>query len=233
MLDFIKKVFNFINGLNPTVKTIIIMGLLFWCTQVCLVNQSRLFITDYIESVEYNNRKSEEYSLKVSPKIKRQVENIRNNDTDASNVLLLSFHNTKKSLQGFSYMYLTALTDSPRGIDDESCLDIWTNLPYLQFSDEVEKIRRASYLRIDSLESAKEKFPQLYKKLRLSGACAAALYPIEGIDSEGSIEPVGMIVVMYDEPKRYYLGYYNECIAPYIQVLSTLLNYNTMYKNKQ
>ena len=81
-------------------------------------------------------------------------------------------------------MYLTALTDSPRGIDDESCLDIWTNLPYLQFSDEVEKIRRASYLRIDSLESAKEKFPQLYKKLRLSGACAAALYPIEGIDSE-------------------------------------------------
>ena len=107
------------------------------------------------------------------------------------------------------------------------------NLPYLQFSDEVEKIRRASYLRIDSLESAKEKFPQLYKKLRLSGACAAALYPIEGINSEGSIEPVGMIVVMYDEPKRYYLGYYNECIAPYIQVLSTLLNYNTMYKNKQ
>ena len=67
------------------------MGLLFWCTQVCLVNQSRLFITDYIESVEYNNRKSEEYSLKVSPKIRKQVENIRNKDTDASNVLLLFF----------------------------------------------------------------------------------------------------------------------------------------------
>ena len=208
------------------------MGLLFWCTQVCLINQSKLFITDYIESVEYNNRKSEEYSLKVSPKIKRQVESIKNKDEDASNVLLLSFHNTKKSLQGFSYMYLTALTDSPRGIDDESCIELWTNLPYLQFTDEVERIRRASYLRIDSMESAKERFPQLYKKLKLSGAYAAGFYPIEGIDSEGNIAPVGMIIVMYNKPKHYYLGYYNECIAPYIQILSTLLNYNTTYRNK-
>nr|DAN43724.1 MAG TPA: hypothetical protein [Caudoviricetes sp.] len=232
MLDFIKKVFKFIDGINPTIKTIIIMALLFWCTQVCLVNQSRIFITDYVESVEYNNRKSEEYSLRTSPKIKRQIENIKNKDADASNVLLLSFHNTKKSLQGFSYMYLTALTDSPRGIDDESCVDIWTNLPYLQFTDEVEKIRRAGYLRIDSIEAIKDKFPQIYKKLRLSGVHSAAFYPIEGMDTEGNIAPIGMIVVMYNKQKNYYLGYYNECISPSIQILSTLLNYNTTAKNK-
>ena len=45
--------------------------------------------------------------------------------------------------------------------------------------------------------------------------------------------PDGIAIFDYYESGRVDLGYYNECIAPYIQVLSTLLNYNTTYKNKQ
>ena len=90
MLDFFKKVFNYIDKINPTIKTVIIVALLFWCTQICLVNQGKVFITDYIESVEYSNRKAEEYSIKMSPKIKQQIENIKNKDSDATNVILIS-----------------------------------------------------------------------------------------------------------------------------------------------
>lgn len=230
MLDFIKKAYGYVDKLNPTIKTIIIIGLLFWCTQLCLINQGKVFITDYIESVEYNNRKAEEYSLRNSPKIKREIEKVKIKDADASNVILLSFHNTKKSLQGFSYMYVTALTDSPRSIEDESCVEAWNNLPYIQFSDEIEKIRREGYLRIDSIESIKTAFPQMFKKLKLLGVHSAAFYPIEGEDSEGNLMPTGMLLICYNEPKEYYLGYYNKCISPSIQLLSTILNYNTAVK---
>lgn len=231
MLDFFKKVFSYIDKINPTVKTIIIVALLFWCTQVCLVNQGKVFITDYIESVEYSNRKAEEYSIKMSPKIKQQIENIKNKDADATNVILISLHNTKKSLQGFSYMFLTALTDSPTGLAD-SYTGLWSDLPYLQYSDEVGKIRRLGFLRTDSIGFLKEDFPQFYKKLRQCEAHAAAIYPIDGIDSDGATAPIGLIVVLYDKPKQYYLGYYNTCIAPSTQILSTLLNYNTTINKK-
>ncbi len=231
MLDFFKKVFSYIDKINPTVKTIIIVALLFWCTQVCLVNQGKVFITDYIESVEYSNRKAEEYSIKMSPKIKQQIENIKNKDADATNVILISFHNTKKSLQGFSYMFLTALTDSPAGLAD-SYTGLWSDLPYLQYSDEVGKIRRLGFLRTDSIGFLKEDFPQFYKKLRQCEAHAAAIYLIDGIDSDGATAPIGLIVVLYDKPKQYYLGYYNTCIAPSTQILSTLLNYNATINKK-
>lgn len=231
MLDFIKKVFDYVDKINPTFKTIIIVALLFWCTQVCLVNQGKVFITDYIESVEYNNKKAEEYSLKIAPRIRQQIESIMNKDMDASNVLLLSFHNTKKSLQGFSYMYVTALAEALRGLDGD-CIDMWKDLPYLQYGSEIDKIRRLRYLRADSIESLQSDFPQIYKRLRMCNAEAAAIYPMEGIDSEGEEVPIGLIIVIYDKPKQYYLGYYNTCIAQPIQILSTLLNYNTTVKQK-
>ena len=229
MLDFLKKVFGYIDTINPTIKTIIIMGLLFWCTQVCLVNQGEVFIQDYVESVEYNNRKAEEYSLKMSPKIKQQIENIKNKDADATNVILLSFHNTKKSLQGFSYMYITAIVDAPRGLSDDY-LPIWKDLPYLQYSNEVDKIRRMGYLKTDTLNSIKYDFPQFFKKLKQCEAISTAIYPIDGLDLDGNTAPMGLIVVLYDKPKQYYLGYYDTCIAPSTQVLSTLLNYNAIVK---
>jgi len=50
--------------------------------------------------------------------------------------------------------------------------------------------------------------PKLYRKLKLSGAKSAAFYTIEGMRS-----PIGMIVVLYDHPKEYHLGYYMEVIS--------------------
>lgn len=223
MVDFIKRCFNFINEINPTVKTIIIMALLVWCTRVCLVKQGEVFVQNYIETVAHDTKKAEEYSLQMAPQIRQQIDRIQRQDTDATNVLLLSFHNTKKSLQGFSYMYLTALTEAPRGIDNDGCIEMWYNLPYIQYEDELTRIRRAGYLRIDSIENIKNLFPNLYKKLRQSGVNSAAFYPIEGMES-----PVGLVLVTYDKPKKYYLGYYNVCISPSIQVLSTILNYETV-----
>lgn len=50
--------------------------------------------------------------------------------------------------------------------------------------------------------------PKIYRRLKMSGAKAAAFYTIEGVKN-----PIGMIVVLYNTPKTYYVGYYPEVVA--------------------
>ena len=78
---------------------------------------------------------------------------------------------------------------------------------------------------MDTIENYYRTFPNLAALLEESGAKSAAMYPIAGIDG-----PIGMIVVIYPVTKEYYLGYYNSVIAPCIQPLSTLLDYNSIRK---
>ena len=47
------------------------------------------------------------------------------------------------------------------------------------------------------------------KKLYISEAKSAALYPIEGVEN-----PIGMIIVLHKQPKKYNLGFYNTNISP-------------------
>ena len=78
---------------------------------------------------------------------------------------------------------------------------------------------------MDTIENYRRTFPNLVALLEDSGAKSAAMYPIVSIDG-----PIGLVVIIYPNHKEYYLGYYNSVIAPCIQPLSTLLDYNSIRK---
>lgn len=226
ILDWIKKAWDFVNGMNSQVKTLIILVLFGCVTYTQLLEQNQKIIVDYIEKVEKQNEEDESYTLKMAHYINEYIYNIQTSDDDCYNVLLLNYHNSQKSLQGFRYLYLNCITESPKGIADENLKPHWNNLEYIYYESELTRIRNNGYLRVENIDSIKGTFPKLYKKLLVCDAKAAAFYPIEGINS-----PVGMVIVLYKNPKDYSLGFYNKNVAPWIQKLSTILDYQNVKNN--
>lgn len=155
--------------------------------------------------------------------INKQVKSLQLSDPDCFNVLLLNYHNSQESLQGFRYLYLNCLAESPKGIYDEPLKEYWKDLEYVYYEDELSRIRNAGFFRIEDVDSIKYTFPKFYSRLKICQAKAAAFYPIEGIDY-----PIGMVIVLYKQPKQYSLGFYNTKIAPYIQKLSSILDYRNV-----
>lgn len=226
IIDSLKKVWDFVNNMNSQVKTLIILILMILWGYSYIMEQNQEIITNYIEHLEKQNIEDENYTLKMAHYINEYVYNIQKSDRDCYNVLLLNYHNSKKSLQGFRYLYLNCITESPKGIEDENLKPYWSNLEYIYYESELNRIRNNGYIRVENIDSMKTAFPKLYKKLLTCEAKAAAFYPIEGISS-----PIGMIIVLYKEPKQYSLGFYNQNVAPWIQKLSIILDYQNVKNN--
>lgn len=224
-LDIITSVFRWIDRIPSALKTMIIVVLFGILAVNYIKTQNEDIIRQYMHFTEMTEQRAEEYTLETAADINRYVEDIAKRDTAAYNVILLSYHNTQKSLQGYRYLYLNCLTEKPKGIDTEPLREFWTNLEYIYYEDELRKIHSNEYLRIADVESIKTVMPKLYRKLKLSGAKSAAFYTIEGVKS-----PIGMIVILYDHEKDYKLSYYMETISSDIQRLAVLLDYKAANK---
>ena len=223
---FLKRVWNFVDQLNTQLKTIIIVVLVVLLTGFYFNETTKNILSDYIETREKEDQKLDKYTIEIAPKIHQCIQLIAEEDEDCFNVLLLNYHNSRKSLQGIRYLYLNCIAEAPKGIENEQVKQYWSDLEYIYFQDELYKIHRSGFLRIQNIENVRQTLPKLYKKLVISEAKAAAFYPIEGVES-----PIGMIVVLYKEPMTYQLGSYQKELLPHIQKLSTLLDYpNLSYK---
>lgn len=219
ILDYLKKLWNFISNLTSETKTIVIFVLLIFILNPIPRSYYEKTLSNAMKKQKEELRKEEDNGFKQAPYIAQCIDNIKIKDPDCSNVLLLSYHNTKHSLQGFSYIYLDCIRESVKSYSDEYVGDYWQTLQYTNYQEELSKIDDTAYLRVDSLSQIKNTFPRLYKKLEQSGAYSAAFYPIEGVRN-----PIGLIVVLYKQHKQYELGYYNTVISPQIQRLSTILD---------
>lgn len=166
---------------------------------------------------------AEEYTRVITPYINDYCQKILDLDEDATNVILLNYHNTLTSSNGLSYKYLTSISERRRGFETKSCIKIWKELDYINYGEELERINRNNYLIIDNIDQCQKIIPNLYELLSLCGAKSAAFYPVKGIDSW-----VGMIIVLYPENKVYPNAYYRNVIMPVIQPMAILLDYNEM-----
>ena len=200
LLGKLKEVYRWIDSWSSGVKTIVIIMLAFLMVELHFSSHTKAILEDYRQAAVTEKVLAEKYTEIITPQVNGHIEHILMEDKDASNVLLLNYHNTLQSTHGLSYRYLTALTEKRRINDNQ-------------------------FIRIDTIENYYRTFPNLVALLEESGAKSAAMYPIVGIDG-----PIGMIVVIYPVTKEYYLGYYNSVIAPCIQPLSTLLDYNSIRK---
>lgn len=222
-LSRLEAIYAWINNLGPNVKTIIIIILSVIVVETSFRSHTKLILQDYTEQVQWEKYLAEEYTKIISPSINEYIERILVQDKDASNVILLNYHNTLVSTHGLSYRYLTALTEKKRGLDTKSCLRIWRELEYINYGDEIEKINENRSLRMDSIQQYSTSLPNLVELLQRSNAKSAAFYRLSGVDG-----PVGMLVVIYPMKKEYYLGYYQSIMAPSLQPLTTWLDYNSV-----
>ena len=202
-LGRLEAIYGWINNLGPNVKTIIIIVLSVIVVETSFRGHTKLILQDYTEQVQQEKYLAEEYTKIISPSINEYIERILVQDKDASNVILLNYHNSLVSTHGLSYRYLTALTEKKRGLDTKSCLRIWKELEYTNYGDEIEKINENKSLRMDSIQQYSTSLSNLVELLQRSNAKSAAFYRLSGVDG-----PVGMLVVIYPIKKEYCLGYY-------------------------
>lgn len=229
-----EAIYNTINKLGPNTKSIIIILLAIICVIFSTKNLTMQALQEYHSQQIEDKMLAEEYTRVITPYINDYCQRILDLDANATNVILLNYHNTLVSTNGLSYRYLTSIAEKRRGLETKSCLKIWKELDYINYGEELESINRNNYLTIDDIEQYKNVIPNLYELLSLCGAKSAAFYPIRGIDSW-----VGMIIVLYPEDKVYPIAYYRNVIMPIIQPLAVLLDYNEvqdkfkyLYKNK-
>lgn len=221
LLGKLERVYKWIDSWSPGVKTMVIIAMAFIMVELHFSAHTKAILQDYTEEIYAEKAMAEEYTKIITPIINGHIEHILKEDKDATNVLLLNYHNTLTSTHGLSYRYLTSLTEKRRGYDTKSCLRIWRDLEYVNYGDELERINESRFIRMDSIQAYHRSFPNLVALLEDSKAVAAAMYPIIGLDG-----PIGMILVIYHSKKEYYLGYYNTVISPCVQPLSSLLDYN-------
>lgn len=222
-LSRLEAIYGWINNLGPNVKTIIIIVLSIVVIETSFRGHTKLILQDYTEQVQQEKYLAEEYIKIIAPSINEYIEKILTQDRDASNVILLNYHNTLVSTHGLSYRYLTSLTEKKRGLETKSCLRIWKELEYINYGEEIEKINDNKSLRMDSIPKYADNLPNLVELLQCSNAVSAAFYPLQGVEG-----PVGMLVVIYPIKKQYHLGYYQSVIAPSLQPLTTWLDYNSV-----
>ena len=219
ILKWIKSVWEFINKVNPETRSLIII-LLFGYVLYTQINQStQQQIKGQYEQTIKAEKAAEKYAKEKAIEVNRHVRLIAHKDQDAFNVLLLSYHNSKQSLQGFKFLYLSCLTEAPKSIDTPLLKNQWANMDYIYYVDELEKLHNQEIVHISDISKMEENLPKFYRLVKASDAKAVSFYIIEGKKS-----PIGILVMLYKD-SSYCKMEKAKIVMPSIQKLAILLDY--------
>ena len=222
-----KAVWDFINKLTPETRSLIILVLGFWCLYSQITDSTERMINNRSNEEIMYNKKAEKYSREAAIELNRQVQLISDKDQDAFDVLLLNYHNNTQSLQGYKYLYLSCLTEATKSVDTPLLKYQWNRIDYIYYADELAKIHSQSFIQIQNIDDMEKSFPKLYRLVKASDAKAISFFTIEGHDSA-----IGLIVMLYKNPKEYSRNYH-KVILPSIQKLAVLLDYDNLMKNDE
>ena len=226
MFNYLKQLWTFIEDIPNSVKTIIIIVLLGVILYRGIVNSFETHIRDINQKNPIEMQEEEKYAMEMAEPINQCLKEISDKDKDTYDVILLTYHNTKKTMQGFSYIYIDYLTDYKNDPSKPKVNKFFKELDWMYYSDELKTLQDQSYYRCNNLSELQEKYPKLYYDVfQELNPKALAIYNIQGLDS-----PLGLLVILYNKPKKYYLGYSNTTIYPYLQQLSSILDYNNIKK---
>lgn len=217
--NFLKKVWDFISNIQPETRSLIIILLFGFILYSQITDSTRGVINSKFQEEILHNKKAEKYSREASIELNYQVKLIAEKDRDAFDVLLLNYHNNTQSLQGYKYLYLSCLTEAPRCLDTPLIGKQWNKIDYTYYADELARIHYQSFIQFENIEQMATSLPKLYRLVRTSDAKAVSFFTIEGHDSQ-----IGLIVLLYNEYKKYDYNYARG-ILPCIQRLALLLDY--------
>ena len=224
ILTYIKKFWNLLNKISPTNRNFIIIILLGFLFQNQICTRMRKYLAEEIKLDIASNKKAEDYTKTAALEINRQVKLIAEKDQECCNVLLLSYHNSTQSLQGFKYLYLSCIAEAPKELDTPLLKPYWDKIDYIYYADELVKIHNQGFVHIRDLEEVRQTLPKLYRLVKASEAESVTFYAMEGHEA-----PIGMIVVLYKNQKLYNYKNQKDMVAP-IQRIAILLDYGNMQK---
>lgn len=225
-LNFLKQVWSFIQSIPNTVKTIIIILLCGVCIYYGIDRQIEQYVIKSAEVTQQSTDDMEHYTAEMATPINNDLRNIYNRDGEAKNVILLTYHNGKKTMQGFGYKYLDYLTEYNLDPSRQPVKKIFDELDWMYYFNELNSIQEQSSVKCDSIIEMQYKYPKLYfDTFRCLDAKSIAIYPLHG-----SEQAIGLLVILYDKPKVYSSDYYEKVISPYVQSLSSILDYNNVKK---
>lgn len=164
-------------------------------------------------------KEAEQYSKDTAIEVNRHIRLIAQKDQDALDVLLLSYHNSKQSLQGYRFLYLSCIAEAPNSIETPLLGQQWTNMDYIYYVDELEKIHTEEVVTVSNIESMRTSLPKLYRLVKASEAKAVSFYVMEGKNS-----PIGIVVILYKEANINGLEK-AKIVMPSIQKMTVLLDY--------
>ena len=220
IVNYIKGLWGIINKIHPENRTLIIILLFGWILYSQITDTIYQQICENSKQEQLHNKKAEQYSIETAVEINNQVQLIAEKDNEAFDVLLLNYHNNTQSLQGYKYLYLSCLTEAPRSLDTSTLKQQWNKIDYIYYADELAKIHSQSFVQFENIDQMGNQLPKLYRLVKASDAKAISFFTIEGHNS-----PIGLIVLLYKEPKCYNYKY-AQGILPCIQKLAILLDYD-------
>lgn len=219
ILHYIKETWRAINRIHPETRTLIIV-LLFGYVLYLQINRSTYnIVSQRSEYTIQQEKEAEQYTKDTAIEVNRHVRLISHKDNDAFDVLLLSYHNSKSSLQGYKFLYLSCIAESPKSLDVPLIGSQWNNLDYIYYVDELEKIHNQEIVIMSDIDNMKQNLPKLYRLVKQSDAEAASFYVIEGKNN-----PIGIVVCLYKNNK-FCKADKAKIIMPSIQKLAILLDY--------
>ena len=224
ILKWIKNGWELLNKLSPETRSLIIIFLFGYVLYSQITVKTKEQIASIVQKEILQNKKAEQYSRETSIEVNHQVQLIAEKDEEAFDVLLLNYHNSTQSLQGYRYLYLSCLAEAPKCIDTPLLKQQWNRIDYIYYADELQKIHNQSFLQITNIDKMKYYLPKLYRLVKASDAKAISFFTIEGYNSA-----IGMVVILYKEIKDYDTNYHR-MIIPCIQRLAVLLDYDNIKK---
>ena len=220
-MDFklLKTIWEWLQKLSPDILRLFIIILLMYVFVGRSVDGVKTMFNQENNKQLQIKQDREQYVVEIMPEVNRLIEDIASKDEDATNVLLLNYHNTLTSTHGLAYRYLTGICEQ---FQKQPYIDYWKELDYMNYGEEIHKIIMSRGLFMQNVSDYRKEFPKFSYLLERSNAKSAIFYPILGVNSS-----VGILVVLYDKPlKEISVERIKKAINPNIQPLAVLLDYD-------
>lgn len=225
-LEFLNAIYSWLKKQSPEVVRLVCIALLLWIFGNYTATGVKRVLNNSKNTERQDKYEREQYTVDITPEVNEYIQNVLNFDANATNVILLNYHNTLLSTNGLSYKYLTAVCEKFQGEDSRPCMKEWKELDYLNYGEEIQKINASKYIMLEDDDKCMRQFPKFVWVMHNSGIKVACFYPIIGVH-----EPVGMLIIGYhDKVTDVDLEYIRRLIYPTVQPLASLLDYNAHIK---
>lgn len=221
-LQILNAAYGWLKKQSPEVVRLVCIALLLWIFGNYTATGVKRVLNNSKNTERQDKDNREQYTVDITLEVNKYIQNVLNFDANASNVILLNYHNTLLSSNGLSYKYLTAVCEKFQGEESRPCMKEWKELDYLNYGEEIQKINASKYIMLEDSDKDMRSFPKFVWVMHNSGIKTACFYPIIGVH-----EPVGMLIIGYrDKVTPVDLEYIRRLIYPTIQPLASLLDYN-------